>query len=448
MTELRIFDRERQDYDSGGTPFTALSGECEEEAGGDYSITLCVTREEAEKRKLLPALGRVITVPAGVKHFPQKYIGALPAAREIFCVCGPMRQITKQVTRRSGGIEYPEEYRVNVRGEIPVYATPHAPRALFFLCHGDEVTLLKDEGSRWLCLCKNGKCGYIPLGALRFQREEQGSVLSAALEKEGTASLQPFRVYSMSLKDGRLITLKARHIYFDSAAEDGGETEFCNAPLSAVCEKLTQMNGIITFRPAGECYITGVFTGSAAGIAAELCEKYGLQLIRDGREAWLLPGNPAEKAFTAETGKDITAFEISEDASGTVTRFIPCVDGAEYDSIDSDRAASQYPVRSERVEGDTYDDALRRISQRVEQGCDLPRECITVACVPGALEEAGLYDAVTVKDAASGTEKTGRITRLVRDVICPRTVNIRLGSTAREEPGKVLAERNSWNTVV
>ena len=448
MAEIRIFDKTREDYDSGGTVLMPLSGECEEEAGGDYTVTLRLTREEAEKRALLPALGCVISVPVSVKHFPQKYLSSLPAAREIYSVCGPLRQVTKRVTRRAGGENYPEEYRVTVRGEIPVYSAPDAVRAMFFLGHGEEVTLLREEDARWLCLCPNGRCGYIPPDALHFLREEEGGAFAAALAKEGTASLQPFRVYSVSLKDGRLYTLKARHLYFDSAAADAGETQFSNTSLAAVCETLTRLNGLITFRPAGECYVTGVFTGSAAGIAAQLCEQYSLQLIRDGREAWLLPGDTAEKTFRAETGSDITAYEVESDVSDTVTRFIPCVNGAEYDSIDSDRVSSQVSVHSERVTGDTYDDALSKIGEKVEQGRDLPRESITLSCVPGALEGANLYDAVTLKDRASGLEKTGRITALVRDVICPRVISLRIGTAVREAPGSVLTERNSWNAVV
>lgn len=131
-----------------------------------------------------------------------------------------------------------------------------------------------------------------------------------------TAALQPFRVKSVT-RQGALLTAECPHVYFD-AAERVPPQPFVwqREPLISVCEALSLLGGIrFTTEVSGE--VTGTFPGSAAATARELCRKMDLQLIRDGRQALLLPGSLCRRGVTVRSG-DCEACALTERLEGGV----------------------------------------------------------------------------------------------------------------------------------
>ena len=111
--------------------------------------------------------------------------------------------------------------------------------------------------------------------------------------------LQPFRVKRIIRKNGRM-TAECPHLYFDAAEAPAAEPfTWQSEPIGQVCEQLSLLGGI-RYRCEESLAVTGVYSGTAAAIAARLCREKGLQLIPDGREALLLSGASRRRGVTAD----------------------------------------------------------------------------------------------------------------------------------------------------
>ncbi len=147
---------------------------------------------------------------------------------------------------------------------------------------------------------------HLPL-SLAAQRElmpQPGQVICAACpdprgKKDAPARLQPFRVKKVKQESGKPVTAEAEHLYFDALRQQApAPFEWESEPLSNVCAALSLLSGCIRYRAEAAISVSGCFDGSAAAIAEELCEKYHLQLVRDGTEALLRPREDRRRGFT------------------------------------------------------------------------------------------------------------------------------------------------------
>lgn len=157
----------------------------------------------------------------------------------------------------------------------------------------------------------------LSLAAQRDLTPQPGQVICAACpdprgKKDAPARLQPFRVKSVKRQSGRPVTLETEHLYFDALRQQApAPFEWENEPLSQVCAALSLLSGCIRYRAEIDTRVSGCFEDSAAAIAEALCEKYHLQLVRDGTEALLRPREDRKRGFTlSET--QVTEYRLED----------------------------------------------------------------------------------------------------------------------------------------
>lgn len=392
--EIKLFPGTAREYERGGIVLSPLFASMTEEAGGAWHLTLTLTRAQAKV-----TCGSIIACPAPVKHMPLKTVYRDRGEMECYSAVGAVRQYTSHLPHTFGGYTYTEEMVSVQRLDVPVYAQESAnTKAWFFIRHGTQVTLLDDTAERWLCLCPDGRAGYIDPEALHYSGKKTADVWKESVLRPQSSQYQPFRVERITEETPGVRRIEARHIYFDAAAPAIADKEFINVPLGEVCDYLTAQNGYIRFRAGCDQYVSIPAEKNSVYTAARLCEQYRLQLIRDGREAFLLPGDNTERVHTTQTGLDLIRLSVTRDDSEVITRFIPCTDTAEYPPVDSPHLEKYPLVRSMRVYGRTRQDALEKIEQYMQDDWDTPEEVISVRCVPDSLQHVSLYDTLQIRN--------------------------------------------------
>lgn len=145
-----------------------------------------------------------------------------------------------------------------------------------------------------------------------------GAVVAAECPVRGEKSVQPFRIRERRTVNGREWRVYAEHLYFDALANAAAEPFRWQAePLRSVCDQMSLLSGCVHFTcPAEHITVTGQYAGNAVRIARKLCDEKDLMLIRDGREAVLMPSDRAERGFTLTTRGEVTDWEYVQDAQG------------------------------------------------------------------------------------------------------------------------------------
>ena len=440
MKDIRVFPGDARRFDRGGTVIAPLRAELVEEAGGDWRLTVTCARDDRLGRHRLLKCGSLLYAPANGKNRALR--GLIPGTGTVTLLETRGRPCSRTVRGENGPVTQ------TGRGSVELYENAASDRVLHALKSGSRVRKLADAGARFLCLTEDGQAGYIDTELLIPAGETEGNVWLPGEEKR-TAPMQPFRIESVTAEDGRTVTVEARHVYFDAAAGDPAPVSFLNAPLAEVCAYLTEVNGGgVTFLAGAESYVTAELEGTAAAMAAALCEKYDLQLLRDGWQACLMPGGATERCFTARPGKDLRTLRVTRDDSETVTRFIPCTEEEEFEPVISSRDAEYAVKRELRVTGETEEAAREKIAALIAAGWDRPEYTVLLSPSPGAADTVCVYDAVRVTDPLTGIRCEGRVNRVSHDPLKHTVTGLGIGRAGERLSGELFRRtEGSWEQV-
>lgn len=417
--DILLFPHDASAFDRGGIRLAPLSCVISEEAGGDWRLEMTLPRDDAGHAHRMLRCGSIITAPVPDRHIPLSHIYPPGETVLLYRVSGAPVQSAEN---GAAGTVY---------RDVPLFAEKSCITRIAFLPHGTVTRLLEEpeEGDSALHISdETGQSGYA-----RSERLIYGGQTAAAAFRDGTsAPRQPFRAERIEYENGQLIHVSARHISFDAAAEAMQDVTADELPLWQFCEQMTRINRHVSFLAGADIAVSGVYRGNALQAVTEAAARYDLLLIRDERRIYLLESGAADRHFTPLWGRDITRLRLVRDTGEMITSFIPLVNGELLTPVPGRDAGTPEhdPPVSCIVKADSPEEADALIRRHLDRGWDRPETGIEFACLPGVMENAGLYDTVTVREPLSDTLYTGRVTRMEYDCLTCRVTDIGIGRGA------------------
>lgn len=203
-----------------------------------------------------------------------------------------------------------------------------------------------------------------------------------------------------------------------------------------------------------------------------ICAQYGLSLIRDNYDLYLLKEVGSDRGYVVEYGKNMLSLEHNEDISNVVTRIIPFgknangkivyMDGTKWvDSPHLDEYAmprvmyldcSAVATESKTMTLAQVKSTLKTMAKaEFEAGCDLPELSMTVDFISLGdteeykqyrdLDKVYLYDRVTVKDKVRGHNYNAEVVAIRHNVLTGLLESVTLGSIRKGSGTRKIA---SW----
>ena len=308
-----------------------------------------------------------------------------------------------------------------------------------------------------------------------------GAVIGARSVRCVQSREQLFRVYSVE-RDAqkRIVTAKAAHIFYDLRANLVGTD--CEAERKAVGEALRDIFENLAAPADFRLHVAASLAGEVSGDYGwknpveclldpdeGILSQTGALLVRDNWDVYVLPDTVRDSGVTIRRGKNLKGVTAAEDASGIVTRVIPCGkdrDGGDLFLADPNYVESPnaglYPFPHVRkidcdvkvVDKDpdgvtTFSSAsaarakLRELAEREfsEKGIDLPSYGLEVDFVllqgaEGCADYAGLQavflnDTVTVIDNLIGLTAKVRVTGYRWNALTLQYESVTLGEYAK-----------------
>lgn len=438
-----IYPPYAEDFTTNGLgTLTPLECTVEEVAAGKYELEL-VHPIDNTLRWAQITNGCILKVPAPVRESPLYEAPAMgepvTVTRQVWVVSGTTHGL---YIRTGPGMGYK---RIGVKK------------------NGVEVLELEDAADPWkkVCVLSNGQVGYMSTKYLRPLRTETEVIEPAkptggSVLKLGQSREQFFRIYSVEQdSEAATVTAKALHVFYD---ENGnlidadyeiaeGKTEEVNAVMANINSKLAVPRSV-AFQAIN---LTGDITGDFSyktPVEAYLDPDEGIVaqtkalLVRDNWDAFLLPDMVRDRGVTIRRGKNLIGVEVTNDASGIVTRIIPVGKNKNGDPlyltdtkyVDSPHIGDYPFPRIKRIEYDVQtgkdgfnnDAAVRNEIKRLAEedfsknGVDLPKYGMDVDFVLlqntaeyedyASLQAVHLYDTVTVIDEMLGLKAKVRVT--------------------------------------
>ena len=438
-----IYPPNAEDFTTNGLGILApLECTVEETAAGKYELEL-VQPIDNTLRWAQIANGCIVKVPVPVRESPLYEAPAMgeptTVTRQVWEVYGTSHGL---YLRSGPGMNYK---RIGKR------------------YNGNEVIELEDAPDPWkkVCVVLSGAVGYMSTKYLKPTRTiteviEPAKPTGGSALKIGQSRDQLFRIYSVEQdSEAATVTAKALHVFYDENGNlindeyeiEEGKTEEVNAVMANIDSKLAVPH-TVRFQAIN---LTGDITGDFSyktPIEAYLDPDEGIVaqtkalLVRDNWDAYLLPDMVRDRGVTIRRGKNLIGVEVTNDASGIVTRIIPVGKDKDGDPlylkdekwIDSPRI-NDYPFpRIKRIEYDVQtgkddfknDTAVRNEIKRLAEedfsknGVDLPKYGMDVDFVLlqntaeyadyASLQTVHLYDTVTVIDEMLGLHAKVRVT--------------------------------------
>lgn len=470
--EIRVFSGDTTNFDSGGIVISPIKCSVIEEANGIYNLTATVMRDDRFARhKLLKPMNiiyasvpsknmpikRVVTTTGMVDrwqvHGTPEAVWSLTVTQEYFEreVQYYMQSTIPRPTEAEARKYCLEKYSIKTieYSGVPMYKTVACKDIATTIAHQSPVNALQVYEDCIFCVASNGSAGYVKKTSATHIGTFEGDVWSIVDAGISTGAAQPFRIVSVVSRDGRYVEITAQHAYFDAQSNEVMFHEIVNQPLADVCEMMNE-NGSITYHAGSDVYINGNYSASnTVQLTVQLCDEYDLQLVRDGWDAYLLPASTSERAYTLETGKNVSSYIITEDTTNIKTRFVPYVGEESYpdDAVDSERIGDYIKIYTGQILGDTVEQAQENARKRFEKGADLPEVSIDVQPITGAVDAASMFDSVQFVDRLLDIDYTAKVNRLVYDPINERMQELSLGTTQGRLSRIFTATNGTWQNI-
>lgn len=470
--ELRIFAGDTTSFDTGGIVISPLKSSVTEEANGVYNLNLTVARDDLYGRHKWVKPMNIVYASVPSKNMPIKRVTTTTGMVDRWTVSGKyelvwsltisearfesevidyMRHTVPRPTEQEAIDYVTKRFSKSSReySPVPMYKTISCTDIATRIPHGSAVNALHVYDNCIFCVYSDGSAGYVKKESAHHVGTIQGDVWEIVDTGAKTGTAQPFRIVSITSRNGVYVDAVAQHIYFDAQAKEIMFGEIVNETLSAICERMNE-NGQITYHAGADVYINGNYAASnAVQLAVQLCDEYDLQLVRDGWDAYFFPAENTERGYMLETGKNIVTYSATEDVSNLKTRFVPYVDEEEYpdDAVDSQRINDYIKVYAGLIQGETVEDAQEKARKRFSDGADLPEVSIDISAARGAIDGASIFDSVRVIDKALEIDYTAKINRVEYDPINEAVVSLALGVAQGRLTRVFTASNGTWQNI-
>ena len=319
MVELNVYDKLAEDFSDTGLCGALVPTSCkfEEVGGGLCQITLVHPYDEWDKWKALK-IGNIITAPVPVIITPAINMDSPDHPAR-------MTSVQNWVVKTGASVADRKLYKK---------ATGDKTKAKKPLPFGSIVTVIQLGANRHLCKTSRGT-GWVPVNGIQFGATvplPDSNVGIEAAQPSVKIMDQPFRIDEVE-HDLDKVTVKAKHRFYDLS---NNVTSFSAASCSAGAAIAGVMSGC-------KVTVTDDFTGYTdtgdtrsviryerispvkalldpeVGIAA----RWGLKLVRDDDEFYLLRSAGANRGAVIEYGNNMVSMTVSYNDANVITRVIP-----------------------------------------------------------------------------------------------------------------------------
>ncbi|MBQ8313690.1 MAG: hypothetical protein IJ438_01135 [Clostridia bacterium] len=327
----------------------------------------------------------------------------------------------------------------------------------------------------------------LPLGGEWLLMERGNVVRAPGAPHRLSGQVQDFRIYGVELaEDGRSIRVQARHVFYDAAnAFVQAPVEFDAAGVPAVLEAMGAAGEGVPYAldvQTGDATYTGsidlvnwvnALLDPDAGIVAQA----RLRLERDCLTVRLRPEGGDDSRLTVRWGRNMAGLTRSTMIDQVVTRLQPVGEDAEGNPVylpekyvDSPRigeywrplvsvwrvSGAKVGQRTHDADGNTAEmtledvhNMLRKAAQeRLQSGCDLPKEKTSLAYVDmnriGAADAAWaaahvcLYDWLTIVHGPADVREQVQVTGYSWDVLRQTYTQLEVGDAFRDRTDTVI----------
>lgn len=427
---------------AGGTVLQPESALVTEEANGDYRLDLTVQPDREHGRHRLLQCGKVLRARVPGKNLPLRHIEKTRGEVRVYRVKGRSVQVKRETM--SGAVTVTEWHAV------PLWRDCEQTARLGMLLPGDEVTAQMndaggDNGNTCRVLTRTGSRGWAERQYLSEKGVTEGDVYTLCDEAARSAQEACFRIVKVEKESGSGIRARARHIYYDCDEREIPPVEWTETPLSEALAYLSEANGQITLLTDRDTRVSGCYEGACSDIVARLCGELDLQLVREGRNAYLLEAGNTERRFSVNTEGGNVKYRLQEDAENVITAFIPWVDGAAGEAVLSPERGKMNGEKTVYVKKKSEAEARAEAERRLRNGADESRTAVTVMCEGHELDGCCVFDRVRVTDKKLDTDAEGAVCELQYDALNGRVTKARLGRGRPVLKEELLEEKQgSW----
>ena len=323
MSRICVYDQNATDYSTNGLgTITPTSCTVYWVENGEYSLEIEHPIDEIGKYERLCAYGRTVVVPVPVRDTP-------------------MYEFVEDIVEGGTATVQRRIYRVKTNGgRLHLRQKPStSAKILAKYEQGTEVMRLADVGGGWfqVSVLKGGATGYMYSYWLQYVRTitetvSQGKVVGQKSVACVQSREQPFDIYAWE-PSVDYVTAKARHVFWRLAGNLVCSLEIKNKTAQQAMDALFaaaefQDHGFTWHCEATEAMsleneIEGKNLVDAILGEGGICDTYGLKLMVDWFDIFLLKDTGEDRGVQIRYGKNLIALTGGFDISNVVTRVVP-----------------------------------------------------------------------------------------------------------------------------
>lgn len=249
-------------------------------------------------------------------------------------IVAPVPEAPSMELRRTGSTTSVERYTIATRkSRLRLRSGPGTGyKCLGYYAKGKKVTLIRKTSSSWYeVTAPDGKHGWMSANYLQYSDKKTVGSVTTEILRELPMRPQPFDVYAFD-PGLRSVTAKARHVFYRLAENMVCELEIKNktaqqALAAAFAAALDQDHGFTWYCEGDEKHSMDKITNrSLADVIlgdGGICETYGLKLLADWFDVFLVKDLGARRGVQLRYGKNITGISGGYDISSVATRVVP-----------------------------------------------------------------------------------------------------------------------------